>query len=66
MTDEEHQIKSLELAIEEQRRDYDTVDSMYEAIRAKNYSLIAVAFGLLTYLYTANLPTQQPGQDLKT
>lgn len=51
---EKDKIRSLELAIEEQRRDYDQVDTMYESARSKNYSMIAVVLGLLAYLYTAN------------
>lgn len=41
----------LELAIEEQRRDYDTLDKMYETARAKNITFLAAAFALLGFLY---------------
>lgn len=49
--DKEDKIKSLELEIEEQRRDYDSLDKMYESARAKNYTLLAAAFTLLGFLY---------------
>jgi len=45
-------IRSLELALEEQRRDYDIVHSLHEAIKIKNVTFLAAALGLLGYLYT--------------
>ena len=64
MTKKENKIRSLELLVKEQRRDYDMVNSMYETARAKNYTFIAVILGLLTFLYTTNLPTPEKGQEI--
>lgn len=50
----EDRIRSLELALVEQRKDYDQVNAMYESSRVKNYSMFAFMFGLLAYLYTSN------------
>ncbi len=50
----EDRIRSLELALAEQRKDYDQVNAMYESSRVKNYSMFAFMFGLLAYLYTSN------------
>lgn len=55
-------IASLELLIDEQRRDFDTVSRLYETTSAKNYSLIALALGLMGYLYAF----QQPNTDGKS
>jgi len=54
MTAEENGIKSLELAIEEQRRDYDVLHSLHEGVKIKNITFLAAALGLLGYLYTGN------------
>lgn len=54
MTAEENRIKSLELAIKEQRRDYDTLHSLHEGVKVKNITFLAAALGLLGYLYTGN------------
>jgi|GEM_PF-3274186 len=53
-TEDNDKIKSLNLALEEQRRDYDVLHSLHEAIKIKNLTFLATAFGLLGYLYAAN------------
>lgn len=55
MTDEEkareERIRSLQLGIEEQRRDHDSLERMYEQVKTKNVTFLAGALGLLGYLY---------------
>lgn len=51
MTNEENQIKILELKIEEQRKDFDVALSFYEQAKVKNITFLASALGLLAYLY---------------
>lgn len=60
MTAEENEIRSLELALTEQRRDYDILHSLHEAVKIRNITFLAAAFGVLAYLYAGN-----SGGDLK-
>ncbi len=43
--------KSLELIIQEQRRDYDYLTSIYDRMRATENVLLTASFGIVTYLY---------------
>lgn len=52
--DKKERIKCLELAIEEQRRDYDVLHSLHEGVKVKNITFLAAALALLGYLYTGN------------
>jgi hypothetical protein len=47
----DERIRSLELAIEEQRRDYDVISNLYSQAKNKNVTFLAAALALLTYLY---------------
>lgn len=49
-------IRSLELALDEQRRDFDYLDRLYERAKIKNITFLAAAFALLAYVYTGNNP----------
>jgi hypothetical protein len=55
-SNQEERIKSLELAIDEQRRDWDSLSASYETARLKNVTLLGAAFAFSTYLYSANDP----------
>ncbi len=44
-------IASLELLVEEQRIDYQSLASMYESARVKNLAFLGAIFGVLVYLY---------------
>lgn len=46
-------IFSLELVLEEQRRDYDVLAKLHERTETKTYTLLAASFALLTYLYSS-------------
>jgi hypothetical protein len=47
-------IRALELAIEEQRRDYDCLNGLYDHAKVKNFTFLAAALALLGYLYTGS------------
>lgn len=46
--------ETLELALEEQRRDYDVLLGLYESIKLKNFTFLTAALGLMGYLYTSS------------
>ena len=58
----ENRIKSLELAVVEQRRDWDALNQAYESAKRKNISFLAAAFALLGYLYGSNI---QPHKSIR-
>lgn len=58
----EDMIRSLELAVEEQRRDWDALNQAYEAAKRKNITFLAAAFALLGYLYGSNI---QPHESIR-
>lgn len=45
------EVESLKLLIEEQRRDYDYLQSIYDRTRATEGVLLTAAFGIVAYLY---------------
>ncbi len=45
-------VKAVELALDEQRRDYDILHGLHEANKIKNITFLAAALGILAYLYT--------------
>lgn len=45
-------IRSLELAIEEQRRDYDFLQNLQSDVKIKTITFLGASLGLLGYLYT--------------
>jgi hypothetical protein len=47
--------RSLELAIEEQRKDGDLLRRLHESVKVKNITFLAASLGLAAYLYTSNL-----------
>lgn len=47
----EDRIRALELALEEQRKDYDILHSLHEGVKIKNITFLAAALALLIYLY---------------
>ena len=51
MTAQENRIHTLKLAIEEQRRDHDVVERLYEQAKTKNITFLAAGLALLVYLY---------------
>ena len=61
-TNKQDRVKSLELALAEQRRDWDALNQAYEAAKRKNITFLAAAFALLGYLYASNI---QPHESLK-
>ncbi|HEY1644781.1 MAG TPA: hypothetical protein VGF75_00145 [Candidatus Saccharimonadales bacterium] len=52
MATKAERIKSLELAIEEQRRDYDVVKHLYSRAQTKIISFLTAGFVLLGFLYS--------------
>lgn len=62
MTARQERISALELAIEEQRRDWDALNQAYEYAKSKNITFLAAAFALLGYLYATNL---KPDESLR-
>ncbi|MDB5185996.1 MAG: hypothetical protein JWL85_519 [Candidatus Saccharibacteria bacterium] len=47
----EERIRSLELALEEQRRDHEVFARLYEEAKTKNFTFLAAALALLGFLY---------------
>lgn len=48
----EEKIRSLELAVVEQRRDYDVLEKLYERAKVKNITFLAAGLTLLAFLYS--------------
>ncbi len=49
---EQDKVRALELALQEQRKDYDILHGMHEGLKIRNITFLAAALGLLGYLYT--------------
>lgn len=47
------EIKSLELQLEEQRRDHDCIERLYESAKVRNITYLAAGLALLGYLYAS-------------
>ncbi len=56
----ENRIKSLELIVEEQRRDYDYLLHIYNRLRATESVLLTAAFGIIAYLYNPASNASKP------
>ncbi len=48
----EDRIRVLELTLQEQRKDFDFLNSIYEQVKVKNITFLAASLGVLAYLYT--------------
>lgn len=53
-TKKDDKILALELALEEQRKDYDILHGLHEAVKIRVITFLAAALGLLAYLYTTD------------